>query len=73
MAITCIVPKKDLFNGGKCFTKDKEYFVNKIILQESGLMEAKVTNDMGETHIIGSWWRDFRIARWNPNLKFKKP
>jgi hypothetical protein len=59
---TIIIAKKDLYNGGKCFTKGKEYEVpGRIVLTEAGLMDRQVTNDQGEPHNIGSWWRDFTI------------
>jgi len=61
-AKTIIVPKKDLYNSGKCFTKNKEYVVyNKDIRMAASLMETTVENDLGESHIIGSWWREFDI------------
>lgn len=58
---TTIICKKDLFNNGKCFTKGQEYIVNKLVKTESGLMEAMTTNDQNEPHVIGSWWRNFKI------------
>lgn len=62
---TTIKAKKDLYNGGKCFTKGKEYTVfswNKITT-EAGLMEARTTNDQNEPHLIGGWWREFKIIK----------
>lgn len=55
--------KKDLYNGGKCFTKNHEYIatLNRPINMESSLLEAKAVNNMGQTHIIGSWWRNFEL------------
>ena len=60
--MTTITPKKDLFNGGQCFTKGKEYTVSQDVKTEAGLMEITVTNDQGQPHKIGSWWRDFEIV-----------
>lgn len=60
---TTIKAKKDLFNGGKCFTKGSEYTVNKEVSIEAGLMECMTTNDMGEPHLIGSFWRNFKIVK----------
>ena len=59
---TIIQAKKNLYNAGKCFTKGKEYEVNKPIKMAASLMETQVTNDQNQTHIIGSWWRDFEIV-----------
>lgn len=59
---TTIRAKEDLFNGGLCFTKGKEYTVAVNIKTEAGLMEAETVNDLGERHIIGSWWRNFEIV-----------
>ncbi len=60
--MTTIKAKKDLYNGGKCFTKGKTYTVNQDVKTEAGLMEARTINDMDQTHIIGSWWRNFKIV-----------
>lgn len=61
---TTIKAKKDLYNGGKCFTKGKTYTIERReIKTEAGLMEAQTTNDQGEPHIIGSWWREFKIIK----------
>ena len=62
--MTTIKAKKDLYNNGKCFTKGKEYKTvsDRTVKTESGLMEVMVTNDQGEAHVIGSWWRDFKIV-----------
>lgn len=63
MAHTIIKAKKDLFNGGQCFTKGNKYEVqNKCINTEAGLMDCIVENDLGERHRIGGWWRDFKIV-----------
>lgn len=62
--MTTIIAKKDLYNAGKCFTKGKEYTLvgSRVVKTEAGLMEAMTTNDMGQPHIIGIWWRDFTIT-----------
>lgn len=60
--MTIIKAKKTLYNKGQCFTKGKEYTVNTDIKTEAGLMETIVTNDLGQPHRIGSWWRDFKIV-----------
>jgi len=62
MNYTTIKAKKDLYNAGKCFTKGKVYEVPKLVKTEAGLMDAQVINDNGEPHIIGSWWREFKIT-----------
>lgn len=61
---TTIKATKDLYNDGKCFTKGKEYQLigGRIVKTEAGLMEAMTTNDKGEAHIIGSFWRNFKIV-----------
>jgi hypothetical protein len=59
---TIIKAKKDLYNKGKCFTKGRTYEVNKMINYESSLMDMTLINDMGESHLIGSWWREFKIV-----------
>ena len=64
MTQTIITPKEDLYNGGRCFTKGKNYTVDKIIKTEAGLMEARVLNDLDEFHYIGSFWRDFEIVQY---------
>jgi hypothetical protein len=59
---TIIKAKKDLYNGGRCFTKGKTYTTNRNVSTEAGLMDAQVKNDMNQDHIIGSWWREFTIV-----------
>lgn len=59
---TEIKAKKNLYNQGKCFTKGRSYFVNGSVINEAGLMDKITTNDMGEAHKIGSFWRDFEIV-----------
>jgi len=60
--MTTIRAKKDLYNSGKCFTKGHEYEVERDINYLASLMDTSVINDMGQPHIIGSWWRDFERA-----------
>jgi hypothetical protein len=59
---TTIKAKKDLHNAGKCFTKDKTYTTSQTVKTEAGLMDVQIINDLGEPHLIGSWWRDFEIV-----------
>ena len=56
--------KKDLYNGGKCFSKGKHYVTTgpKVVTNAS-LLDAKTINDLGEEHTIGSWWRFFRVIK----------
>jgi hypothetical protein len=61
--MTTIKAKKTLYNGGRCFTKGKTYETSKDVKTEAGLIEATVTNDLGEPHIIGMWWRQFEIIK----------
>ena len=60
-----IKAKKDLFNDGKCFTKDKVYTIEtgRNLTTNASLMEVKTVNDLGETHAIGGWWREFEIEK----------
>jgi hypothetical protein len=58
---TLIKANKDLYNHGKCFTEGKTYEVTGNVKCEAALMERCIINDMGEDHIIGSFWRDFSI------------
>lgn len=63
--MTTIKATKDLYNGGrKAFTKGKEYNLigGGIVKTEAGLMERMTTNDDKEAHIIGSFWRNFKIV-----------
>ncbi len=64
MENTIITPDKDLYNGGKCFTKGKEYTVKGHVKTEAGLMDMQTINDQGQPHIIGSWWRNFVILEY---------
>jgi hypothetical protein len=61
MEQTTIIAKDNLYNKGLCFTKGKEYTVDKRITNTASLMELQTINDMGEPHNIGSWWREFDI------------
>ncbi len=61
--MTKIIAKKDLFNGGKCFTKGKIYQTGKTINTQSDLMGAATTNDLGEPHFIGNWWKNFKVLK----------
>lgn len=60
--MTTIKAKKNLYNGGKCFTKGKTYTVIQDVSQPAGLMDCRTTNDQGQPHLIGSWWREFTIV-----------
>lgn len=60
--MTRIKAKKDLFNGGRCFTKGKIYLVAKDVSSTAQLMDCKVINDQEEPHIIGNFWKDFKIV-----------
>lgn len=55
--------KKDLYNQGKCFTKNREYTfdTSRNIVNTYSLMEVMITNDLGEPHLIGHWHKDFDI------------
>jgi hypothetical protein len=52
---------KDLYNGGKCFTKGKVYTVEREIKTELSLIDVRLTNDLDEPHVIGHWWANFKI------------
>jgi cellulase/cellobiase CelA1 len=60
--MTLIEAKKDLYNGGKCFTKGKRYEVNRYVEELYQLMNVQVTNDQGQPHSIGIWYKDFKIV-----------
>ncbi len=62
--MTTIKAKKDLYNDGKCFTKGREYTTQANVKTEAGLMDIQVTNDQGQPHNIGSWWRNFTITKY---------
>lgn len=61
--MTTIIAKKNLYNAGLCFTKGKKYQVNKDVSMEPSLMDCITTNDQGQPHQIGSWWREFKIEK----------
>lgn len=60
---TRIKAKKDLFNAGKCFTKGDVYIVQGNVTSEAGLMDKQTINDLDQPHIIGSWWKEFKIVK----------
>jgi len=60
---TRIKAKKDLYNAGKCFIKGEIYIVSGNVNTEAGLMEKQTINDLDQPHVIGSWWRDFKIVK----------
>ncbi len=59
---TIIMATEDLYNGGKCFSKYQTYVVKGDIQTEASLMEKETLNDQYQKHIIGSWWRNFKIV-----------
>lgn len=55
---------KDLFNGGQCFTKGKEYTTTNELRSKnkSALIDASVVeNDLGGRHNLGNWWVHFKV------------
>lgn len=62
---TEIKAKKDLYNGGKCFTEGRSYYFVGQVKSQSGLMNVKVINDLNEPHTIGIWYKDFEIVEVN--------
>lgn len=60
---TIIKPKKNLYNKGLCFTEGNLYEVSGHIQITASLMDKMTTNNMGEDHIIGSFWREFTIVK----------
>lgn len=57
---------KDMFNAGKCFTKGETYEIINMHQTHTpkvnaGLIDKQVINDQGEKHLIGSWWRNFKL------------
>jgi hypothetical protein len=63
-----ITATKDLYNEGKCFTKDKIYSTGGIkITDKFKLKDVTIENDLGERHEIGDWWKHFELG--NLNLK----
>jgi len=69
-----IKAKKDLYNDGKCFTKDKVYKVesSRRITNNYGLEELYTVNDQNERHRIGNWYREFEILDTPVGRKLKK-
>lgn len=61
--MTIIKAKKDLFNGGKCFTAGETYTINRSANSNIDLIDARTINDQGQTHIIGGWWKEFNIIK----------
>jgi hypothetical protein len=59
---TTIKATKDLYNTGKCFTKGKTYEVQGTVNMAASLMDKQTINDLGEPHLIGSFWRNFKIV-----------
>jgi hypothetical protein len=53
---------KDLYNKGKCFTKGREYEVGQVY-NNASLIDKTVVNDLCEPHIIGMWWRNFKLVK----------
>lgn len=51
---------RDLHNGGRCFTKGKVYESTTDLRDQSSIIDATVINDLGERHVIGMWWKNFR-------------
>jgi len=60
---TTIEAKKDMFNGGQCFTKGQTYEVNGYVEEQYQLMERQAINDMGQPHKIGLWYKNFKIVK----------
>ena len=63
--MTTIVAKKNLVHqdGTQSFTKGKSYVVKAYVYNEASLIDKMTTNDQGHAHIIGSFWRDFKIVK----------
>lgn len=53
--------EKDLFNNGKCFSKGETYQTNREVYNPSDLIDSHATNDLGENHLIGMWYKYFKI------------
>ena len=60
MEYTIIKAKKDLYNGGLCFTKNKEYKVNVPITNLASLINLTVVNNLGQRHCVGMWYKHFK-------------
>jgi hypothetical protein len=57
--------KKDLYNGGKCFTEGRSYYFEGQVKSQADLMNKKLINDLSEPHTIGIWYKDFEIVEVN--------
>lgn len=55
--------RKNLYNGGQCFTKGMRYEAKaeKPVNNVAQLQSLIVLNDLGEPHRIGAWHRYFSI------------
>lgn len=56
---------KDCYHsdGSRSFTKGEYYETGKVIHNKASLIDAVTTNDQGESHIIGTFWRHFRVLK----------
>lgn len=61
-AQTQLKAKKNLYNKGKCFTKNKIYIIPEVILTPKELSCKTIVNDLNENHIIGNFWKYFEIV-----------
>ena len=60
---TQITAKKDLYNNGLCFTKGKTYDLPRPVSKLVELMDnTQVINDLGQSHLIGVWYKDFKLT-----------
>lgn len=64
---TVIRALKDLHNEGKCFSRGKDYTVDKDIHELHQLMNVTVINDNGQPHTISTWYKHFEIV---PSKRF---
>lgn len=53
---------KTLYNGGVCFTKGFFYDLPYPIANQHQLMNVQLINDMGEPHIISTWYKHFTLT-----------
>jgi hypothetical protein len=65
---TKIKANKDLYNGGKCFTKGKTYQLRSPIKIIAEILGKQVTNDLGEPQVIGTWYRNFSLVKDNKSV-----
>lgn len=63
--VTIIKAKENLYNIGQCFTKGKEYSVNGHV--NSLFYELTTVNDLGQRHGLGTWYKKFKIVRYENN------